>query len=253
MPTAPCKLLTPADRYRRRVHEDPSRRGAPATSARSDADLVRDPRSITFVAIALLATVAALTVVVAANTITPPFLQGLDDGWRRPVLSWPDWTRSLGDLFEQVGAGVVMVPLRIVVAAWLGVRGRRWDLAAWLLGWLMADLLTALLKPGLARERPTPIDPDNPFTSFPSAHAKTAAQVAIGLVLVLTHPRGRRRWWYAIALAWAVLMSLSRTVLDHHWLSDVAAGSMLGAGCMLLVAATVQTVRARRAPELRDG
>ena len=243
----------PADRYRRRVHEDPSRRGAPATSARNDGELVRDTRSTTLVAIAMLAAVAALTVVVATDTARPPFLQGIDDTWRRHVLAWPDWTRSLGELFEQVGAAVVMAALRIVVAGWLAFRRRRWDLAAWLLGWLIADVLTAVLKPGLARERPTPIDPDNPFTSFPSAHAKTAAQVAIGLVLVLTHARSRRRWWYAIALAWVVLMALSRTVLDHHWLSDVVAGSMLGAGCMLLVAATVQTVRAGRAPEPRGG
>jgi undecaprenyl-diphosphatase len=232
------------------VHDEPD---GHVTRARNDGDLVRDPRSSALGATAMLAAVAAVAIAVATDTARPPFLQGIDDAWRRHVLSWPDWTRSLGELFEQVGAAVVMVPLRIVVAGWLAFRRRRWDLAVWLLGWLMADVLTVVLKPGLARERPTPIDPDNPFTSFPSAHAKTAAQVAIGLVLVLTHARSRRRWWYAIAIAWVVLMALSRTVLDHHWLSDVVAGSMLGAGCMLLVAATGQTVRARRAPELRDG
>ncbi|MEX1262708.1 MAG: phosphatase PAP2 family protein [Actinomycetota bacterium] len=231
------------------MHDDPSRRAVPTASARSDGDLVDDPRSTTFVAIAMLTAVAALTIVVVADTVSPPFLQGLDDAWRRRVLAWPDLTRSLGDLFEQVGASVVMVALRIAVAAWLAFRRRRWDLAAWLVGWIMADVLTAVLKPGIARQRPTRIDPDNPFTSFPSAHAKTAAQVAIGSVLVLTDPCGRRRWWYAVAFAWVVLMALSRTVVDHHWLSDVVAGSMLGAGCMLLASATLQTVRGKRAPE----
>lgn len=212
-----------------------------------DGDLVGDPRRTAFLAIAVLAVVALLTVVVATDTRAPPFLQDLDDAWRRRVLAWPDVTRRLGELFEVLGAAVVMVPLRIVVAVWLAFRRRRWDLAAWLLGWLVADVLTAVLKPGLARERPTPLDPDNPFTSFPSAHAKTAAQVAIGLVLIATGPWRGRRAWYGVAAGWIVLMALSRTVLDHHWLSDVVAGSLLGAGCAFLAAAGLQLTRDARA------
>ena len=195
----------------------------------------------------MLALVALLTVVVATDTTAPPFLQGLDDAWRRRVLAWPDFTRRLGELLDLLGAGVVMVPLRIVVAAWLAFRRRRWDLAAWLLGWLVADALTVVMKPGLARERPTPLDPDDPFTSFPSAHAKTAAQVAIGLVLIATDPWRGRRALYGVAAVWIVLMALSRTVLDHHWLSDVVAGSMLGAGCAFLTAAGLQLARDARA------
>ena len=201
----------------------------------------------------MLAAVAALTIVVASAVAEPPLLQQVDDAWRRRVLAWPSWTRSIGDWFEQAGAAVVMVPLRLAVAGWLLLRRRRWDLAAWLLGWLLADALTAVLKPGLARERPTPIDPSNPFTAFPSAHAKTAAQVAIGLVLVATSPVRSRSGWYAIAVAWIVLMALSRTVVDHHWLSDVAAGSLLGAGCMLVAAAVIQVTGAPNGTRTRAG
>ncbi len=221
-------------------------------TSRRDGDLVNDPRGATVLAIAMLALVALLTVAVAADTTAPPFLQGLDDAWRGGVLAWPDVTRRLGELFELLGAGVVMVPVRIAVAAWLALRRRRWDLAAWLLGWLAADVLTAVLKPGLARQRPTPLDPENPFTSFPSAHAKTAAQVAIGLVLVATNPWRRPRAWYGVAAVWIVLMALSRTVVDHHWLSDVVAGSLLGAGCAFLAAAGLQRARDARALDERD-
>ena len=209
---------------------------------RGDGSLVRDPRRTALAATAMLATFAVLTIVVATDTASPPFLQGVDDAWRRRVLAWPGWTRSLGEWFEQAGAAIVMVPLRLSVAAWLVLRRRRWDLAAWLLGWLLADALTAVLKPGLGRERPTPIDPANPFTAFPSAHAKTAAQVAIGLVLVATRPSRTRSGWYVAAVVWIALMALSRTVVDHHWLSDVIAGSLLGAGCMLAAAAAIQAI-----------
>jgi undecaprenyl-diphosphatase len=194
----------------------------------------------------MLALVVLLAVVVASDVASPPFLQGLDDAWRRRVLAWPAWTRHVGELLELLGSGFVMVPLRIGVAAWLAVRRRRWDLAAWLLAWLLADLLTFALKPGIARARPTPIDLEHPFTSFPSAHAKTAAQVAIGLVLLATSPWRDRRLGYALAVIWIVLMALSRTVVDHHWLSDVVAGSLLGAACALGVAAAAQLVRDRR-------
>jgi membrane-associated phospholipid phosphatase len=193
----------------------------------------------------MLAGVAVLAIVVASDVAAPPFLQGIDDVWRRRVLAWPEWTRRLGELFELLGSGVVMVVLRIAVAVWLAVRRRRWDLAAWLLAWLLADLLTFALKPGIARARPTPIDLQDPFTSFPSAHAKTAAQVAIGLVLVATSPWRDRRVAYGFAVVWVVLMSLSRTVVDHHWLSDVVAGSLLGAACAVGVAAATQRVRDR--------
>jgi membrane-associated phospholipid phosphatase len=226
--------------YRSSVHDAAPGRPTGHPTPRADGILVRDPRRTALAALAMLAAVAALTIVVATDVAEPPLLQQIDDAWRGRVLAWPSWTRSLGDWFEQAGAAVVMVPLRLAVAGWLLVRRRRLDLAAWLLGWLLADALTAVLKPGLARERPTPIDPSDPFTAFPSAHAKTAAQVAIGLVLVATSPARARSGWYALAAAWIVLMALSRTVVDHHWLSDVAAGSLLGAACMLAAAAVIQ-------------
>jgi membrane-associated phospholipid phosphatase len=213
---------------------------------RLDGDLVRDPRHALIVSVAMLAAVIVIAVVVASNVASPPILQGLDDAWRRRVLAWPEWTRRLSELLELLGSGVVMVPLRIAVAVWLAVRRRRWDLAAWLLAWLLADLLTFALKPGIARARPTPIDLAHPFTSFPSAHAKTAAQVAVGLVALATSPWRDRRVAYTLAAVWIVLMSLSRTVVDHHWLSDVVAGSLLGAACAIGMAAVTQWVRDRR-------
>jgi undecaprenyl-diphosphatase len=141
-----------------------------------------------------------------------------------------------------------MVPLRIVVALWLIVRRRRFDLAVWLLAWVAADALTFALKPGIGRLRPGTTD----ASSFPSAHAKTAAQVAIGLVLVTTRPWRSRAVPWALAVTWIVAMALSRTILDEHWLSDVVAGTLLGAGCAVGVAALVQRRRDRSDYRSRD-
>ncbi|HEX5633050.1 MAG TPA: phosphatase PAP2 family protein [Gemmatimonadales bacterium] len=229
------------------MREEPIEEPIPSEQAWLDGDLVRRPRTAVTVSLVMLGVVVLLTAFVALDVARPPFLQGIDEAWRRRMLAWPQVARRIGEVFEQAGAGIVMVPVRLVVAAWLVVRRRRWDLAAWLLGWALADLLTTVMKPGLARERPTATDPDNPFTSFPSAHAKTAAQVAVGLVLVATSPWRPRRAWYGLAVAWIVAMALSRTVVDHHWLSDVVAGSLLGAGAAVLAAAIVRVVRDRGA------
>lgn len=214
---------------------------------RRDGDLVRSPRRAAIAGLVLLGVAAALTALVAIDPARPPGLQAVDDVWRRIAIAWPDAMRRAGEVLEAIGAGIVMVPLRLAVAAWLLWRRRPWDLVAWLAGWVLADVLTAILKPGVGRERPTAIDPSNPFTSFPSAHAKTAAQVAVGLVLVITSPwRGRRLAW-TLATVWIALMSFSRTAVDHHWCSDVVAGSAIGAGSALVMAVVVQRARDDRA------
>ena len=64
-------------------------------------------------------------------------------------------------------------------------------------------------------------------------------------MLVSSSPWHSRRPWYVLAAVWIVLMALSRTVVDHHWLSDVIAGSLLGAGAALLSAAASQLIRDR--------
>jgi undecaprenyl-diphosphatase len=172
----------------------------------------------------------------------PPLLQGIDASWREIAEPAPAWQERLSEWLYVAGSGFVMVPLRIGVAIWLIVR-RRWiDLAAWLAAWAAADLVTQLLKPGLGRMRP---DLAN-AASFPSGHAKTAAQVSIGLVLVATSPwRSRARPW-GLAALWIAAMALSRTLLVDHYLSDVVAGSLLGAGCAIGAAAIAQRVRDRR-------
>lgn len=209
---------------------------------RRDGDLLRDPRRGAVAATGLLTTVATMALLVAIETTSPPILDGLDARWRDLVEPAGAWPERVSEWLYIVGSGWIMVPLRIVVAIWLIVR-RRWvDLAAWLGAWAVADLITQVLKPGIGRMRP---DLSN-AASFPSGHAKSAAQVAVGMVLVATSPWRSRAWAWALAAAWIVAMALSRTILVDHHLSDVIAGSLLGAGCAAGVAALAQLSRDRR-------
>lgn len=65
-------------------------------------------------------------------------------------------------------------------------------------------------------------------SSFPSGHGIAAAAIAVALVYVFaTAGKPARRWFY-VAAAYAVAMSLSRTYLRVHWLSDVTIGMVIG-------------------------
>lgn len=209
---------------------------------RLDGDLLRDPGRGAAVAAGMLAVVAAMTLLMTADTSSPPLLDGVDARWRDLVEPAEVWQRRLSEWLYVVGGGAVMAPLRLVVAVWLIVRRRWFDLAAWLGAWAAADILTQLLKPGIGRVRP---DLAN-AASFPSGHAKSAAQVSIGLVLVATSPWRSRTWAWLLAVSWIVAVSISRTLLVDHYLSDVFAGSLLGAGCAIGAAALAQGSRDRR-------
>ena len=209
---------------------------------RLDGDLLAAPRRGASVAVVLLGAVALMTLLVAIDVAAPPLLQAVDERWRSFVEPPEAWADRLSEWLYIAGSGWIMVPLRVAVAVVLIVR-RRWvDLTAWLVGWVLADLLTQTLKPGLGRIRPDLSD----ASSFPSGHAKTAAQVAVGLVLVATSPWRSRAWAWSLAIAWTVVMGVSRTVLVDHYLSDVVAGSLLGAGVAVGAAALAQLARDRR-------
>jgi undecaprenyl-diphosphatase len=61
------------------------------------------------------------------------------------------------------------------------------------------------------------------FASFPSGH--TATSVAAAVILSALFPRAR--WFFVL---FAVVIGLSRIVIDAHYLSDVLAGAAVGGG-----------------------
>lgn len=205
-----------------------------------DGEFFREPTRALIAAAVLFAAFGTIVALVAIEPERPPLLQSLDGSWRDLALQAPGWAERASELLRTLGSGIVMVPLRIGVAIWLLAWRRRSDVAAWLLAWALADAITTVLKLVIGRSHP---DGSDGATSFPSAHAKTAAQVALGLVLVATRPRRGRLMWWTIAFSWIALMAASRTVVDEHWLSDVLAGSLLGAACAIGSAAILQRLR----------
>lgn len=142
-----------------------------------------------------------------------------------------------------LGGGIVTIPFRVLVGAWLAFR-RRWRaLSVWVLTWVFAEVILTLAKAFFHRGRPPGALVDTVGYSFPSGHAVAGASIAVALVLVLLPSGPRRRRWEWTAVGFAFVMASSRVYLRAHWLSDVVAGVLLGAGVALGVAALVTELR----------
>jgi undecaprenyl-diphosphatase len=141
-----------------------------------------------------------------------------------------------------VGGGLVTIPLRILVAAWLLFR-RRWvALSTFVLVWVASEALLTWLKIFFHRGRPPGALVETNGFSFPSGHAVAGAALAVALVLVFFPPGPRRRKWELLAIAFTFVMALSRVYLSAHWFSDVVTGVLLGTGIALGSAALVTEV-----------
>lgn len=138
-----------------------------------------------------------------------------------------------GDFPYLLGGGVVLlfVSLRVRRPAWSRL------LVAMILGGVVAGLASNIVKLGTGRTRPRVqevaqgwygprhagewVSLRHNFQAFPSSHAAAAFGFFVPLAL-------SRRRAGAAGLAAAVLICWSRVQLNAHYVSDVAAGALLG-------------------------
>jgi len=218
----------------------------PATARPAEEPLLGRPRQ----AALLTAGVVALTVVVfalAADHGTLARIQRLDDAWLRLMISGrtPPLTAT-AKVFNVLGLVYVTLPVRIALAGYLAVRRRWWHLAAFTAAIVLSEVLIGSLKGIYDRGRPPGSLVATSGASFPSGHAIAASVTVLAAVIALV-PAGRRRaLWGAAALAFSILMGLSRAYLAAHWLSDAAAGILLGTSCALLTALVADQFQRRK-------
>jgi membrane-associated phospholipid phosphatase len=148
------------------------------------------------------------------------------------VAEKPGLLRRLAILLAHSGDSwfwlVVLIPL-----AWLG--NEFWSRRAivYILGILITAALVFAIKLTVRRRRPEgewgqvyrKTDPH----SFPSGHAARAVMLAILAI-------GLGPAWLGLLLAvWAPLLMLARVAMGVHFLSDVMAGALVGAGVGLAI------------------
>ena len=72
-----------------------------------------------------------------------------------------------------------------------------------------------------------------------------ASATVVAAVIALVPPGRRRAWWTLAAVAFSILMGLSRAYLGAHWLSDAVAGILLGISCAVVTALMIGQIQRR--------
>jgi undecaprenyl-diphosphatase len=163
------------------------------------------------------------------------------------VAAWIASHRSPGGvaLFRAIsfcGAVQVMVPVTVIVAAYVGWRGGRRPVL-----WLALTAIGAIslyLAVNLPIERPRPalglrlFDDDSPW-SFPSGHSAESIAFWTMTAILVTADRARNVRIAALLVAALIagLTGFSRIYVCAHWTTDVAAGFALGAAWVTIVLA----------------
>ena len=159
-------------------------------------------------------------------------IQRLDGGWLRLMVAGRSWPLTvIAKVFNILGLVYVTLPARIAVAGLLALRRRWWQLAAFTAAVVVSEVMIGLLKGIYDRPRPPESLVVTTGTSFPSGHAVAASVTVVAAVIALAPPGRRRGWWALAAMAFSILMGLSRAYLGAHWLSDAVAGILLGTSC----------------------
>jgi len=180
-----------------------------------------------------------------APVTTVPFIGRFDlsvyhwvDDIRNTPLTW------LAQVLNVIGGGIVTIPLRIVVTAYLLFR-RKWLRAtAFAVTWAVSELALTWLKVYFHRGRPPePLVAVQGSYSFPSGHAVAGAATAVALVLALLPAGPRRRRWEWAAIGFTFVMASSRVYLRAHWFSDTVVGVLLGAGIAIFVFSAATEIR----------
>jgi membrane-associated phospholipid phosphatase len=223
----------------------------PAAPGPVEPELVRAPRrDAAITAVLVAATAGAFAAVGDHGTLAS--LQRLDDAWLRLMISGRELPlTAIAKVFNVLGLVYVTLPVRIAIAGLLALRRWWWHLGAYAAAIVVSEVLIGALKAIYGRARPPGALVATSGASFPSGHAVAASVTAVAAVIALV-PAGRRRgWWGGAAVAFSILMGLSRAYLGAHWLSDAVAGILLGTSCALVTALVVglaQRLRRGRRP-----
>jgi len=143
------------------------------------------------------------------------------------------WLAQLSDVGDRLGKGDSLIIVSLVaMAVGFGLKQAVWKAAGWqsLLAHGLAGLFSNLMKHLIGRPRPkfmhagtvelSPVSGSG-WDSFPSGHA--AASFAVATVFAIRFPKAR---WMILAAAGTI--AVSRTLRGSHFLTDIAAGAVIG-------------------------
>jgi undecaprenyl-diphosphatase len=191
----------------------------------------------------LMAALTALLFILMATSVRD-HVQRLDEAFLRRMVSIRSSPLTwVAKVLNVLGSAAITLPARLLVAGFLALRRRWWHLAAFASAVILAEISIGLVKHLYHRPRPPGTLVTVHGSSFPSGHAVAASVTAVAAVIALFPEGPRRFWWGAAAALFSFVMGLSRAYLAAHWLSDAAAGVLLGTSFALVAAVVVHVVR----------
>src|SRR6202034_1132301 len=217
-----------------------------AGARRQEDALLGRPRRAALLTAGVVAVTAVVFALVADHGMLSR-IQRIDDAWLRLMVSGrtPPLT-AIAKVLNILGLVYVTLPVRIALAGVLAWRRRWCHLGAFAAAIVLSESLIGPLKGIYDRARPPGSLVATTNASFPSGHAIAASVTVVAAVIALV-PAGRRRtWWGAAAVAFSIMMGLSRAYLGAHWLSDATAGILLGTSCALLTALVAGLLQRRQ-------
>ncbi|MCB1877345.1 MAG: phosphatase PAP2 family protein [Chromatiales bacterium] len=182
---------------------------------------------------AALATVLLLSVLLFGASVA--MTQGGATSWDQTVYAFFQslHTPTFNNLmvsFTQLGDGATVIPLVLVVLAYLWLRGRRFAAGHWVAAVGFGILASLVLKLGFGSQRPPVGELVMHSYSFPSGHSLNAVTVYGFLAVLLARELSPARRWIPYGMATVLIagIALSRLYLGVHWLSDILGGIGLG-------------------------
>ncbi len=163
----------------------------------------------------------------------------------RAILVWlhSHTSTSLAHAAELVtlsGSWMSVLPLAVISVALLLAVRRKQEALYLASATTTGAFLTYIIKFVVGRERPALWDHASYWgTSFPSGHTLTTTCYAMSAAVCVSRiwPRARTAA-FGSAIAWVLLVAISRMVLGVHWPTDVAAAACIG----MVVASLLQVM-----------
>ncbi len=145
---------------------------------------------------------------------------------------------SISTIMAYLFDPIVLAGIGMIAAIYLWLKKEKKKSITLAITLVMAAILLKIMKPLFALERPLNMLVSETGYAFPSGHSAMII-VLLGMLIMIFSQKIRQKKLAIISSAvFALIIGLSRILLNVHWLTDILGGYLLGALIISLAALT---------------